>query len=318
MDSQSTPVVIPPNPPRRWKLFARAENPVIQKELRGRMRKRQAVVMLTVYLSLLSLVIGVMYYSLSTTVSYYTRWDPQYRQTVGKTIFYSMVLMELFMISLLSPSVTASSITSERERQTFDILRITSLPTRSLVLGKLASALAYMLLLIVTAVPIESIAFLLGGVALEEILVSSLMLVVTAIFYCTLGLFFSSFMKRTSGASTASYVTIVLSYVFLGVAAIVSALYSSSMYGPTYTVKPWIAVLAVIMWLLLSTNPLVSAIVSEINLVDNQTLWTMELTLSGNNNIILPAPWIIYTAVYILLSILMIALSIRFVNRPDK
>ena len=307
MEVQPAPAVAPAKPSRRWKLFQQTENPVILKELRGRMRKRQAVIVLTGYLILIGLVVGSIYASLASE-SYYSRWDPEFRQTVGKAVFSTVVLMELFMVSLIGPSLTAGAITSEREHQTFDILRTTSLSARSLVLGKLGSSLVYLLLLIITALPIEGIAFLLGGVGLEEMIVSSLMLVVTALFYCALGLFFSSFMKRTNGASVASYVTIVLSYVLLGVIAFVEAIVSVGHQSMESLVN-------LITWILISTNPLLSAITSEVALVEDQNLWLSSQTAYGQT---LLSPWIPYTVIYILLSILMIALSIRFVNRPDR
>lgn len=227
------------------------------------------------------------------------------------------------MVSLIGPTLTAGAITSEREHQTFEILRTTTLSARSLVLGKLGASLAYLLLLIIAALPIESIAFVLGGVALEEILVSSLMLIVTAFFYCSLGLYFSSFMKRTTGANVASYVTIVLSYILLGVVFYILAMievnsYMSSptgSYGNNSSLENFLNIL---MWMLVSVNPLLAATMSEVVLVEDQSLWTTSQTLFGNQSITFLSPWILYTLIYIGLSLWMISLSIRFVNRPDK
>lgn len=310
----------PTAPPARPNLFRRAiENPVILKELRGRMRGRQAFWVLTGYLSLLGLVIGITYVSLAQDASHSPAWDPDYLQGLGKGIFGTVVILELFMVSLIGPALTAGAITSERERQTFDLLRTTSLSARSFVFGKLGSALAYLLLLIFAALPIESLAFVLGGVGLEEILVSSLMLVVTAVFYCALGLLFSSFMKRTSGASVLSYVTIVLSYVLLGVAYFLIALlgFNSSATGrAARAVMEDIAMVSA--YLLASTNPLLAAIISEMNLIEEQSVFLMEIPLTSGPHIHLPAPWIIFIVLHTLLALSFIGLSILFVRRPDR
>ncbi len=317
MEEQSTPILS--QAAKRWNPFQRAGNPVILKELRGRMRGRQAVVLLTGYLALIGLIVGIIYMTLAAqSYSPYSP-NPEYRQTIGKAIFSVVVMMELFMVSLIGPSLTAGAIASERERQTLEILRTTALSARSLVLGKLGASLAYLLLLIIAVVPIEGIAFFLGGVGLEEVLVSSLMLVVTAIFYCSLGLYFSSFMKRASGANVASYVTIVLSYIvialiFYGLTMAETALNRSN--GTSAVALN--TFLGIVLWILVSINPLLSAAVSETILVGEQSLWTTTTTLFGNQTMTLPSPWITYTLIYILLSLLMIALSIRFVNRPEK
>src|SRR5688572_28370811 len=175
------------------------DNPVVLKELRGRMRGRQSFVLLTIYLGLIAVFIMLVYNPLGLTSS--ITWDPSARQGAGKAIFGTVVLLELLLLSFIAPGLTAGAITSERERQTFEILRTTLLSARSLVLGKLGAAFSYLFLLILTALPIQSLAFILGGVGMGEMVVSSLMLVVTALFFCTLGIFFSSFMKRTLSAT---------------------------------------------------------------------------------------------------------------------
>src|ERR1043165_281060 len=101
------------------------DNPVILKELRGRMRGRQAFILLTVYLGLISLFIILIYNLLNLSSS--ITWDPSARQNAGKAIFGTVVLLELLLLSFIAPGLTAGAITSERERQTFEILRTTLL-----------------------------------------------------------------------------------------------------------------------------------------------------------------------------------------------
>jgi ABC-2 type transport system permease protein len=298
----------------RRDFFARlAENPVIKKELRGRMRGRRSFVLLTAYLGLLSLVIGVIYFLVSRESSY-ASWNPEFRQTVGKAIFGAVVLFELVMVTFIGPALTAGAITSEREKQTFDLLRTTLLSARALVLGKLGSALTYLLLLIFAAMPIEGLAFLLGGVGFGELLVSSLMLVVTALFFCSLGLFFSSFVKRTLAATVSSYATILVSSLLLALTFFVILYFVNSNGNISDTAEK---TLTVLIWLLVATNPLLSAAVTETILIEDQSLFVTNSIL-GNNGLWLPSPWILFTIIYMTMTILLIVLSIRFVNRPDR
>ncbi|MCJ7433033.1 MAG: ABC transporter permease, partial [Anaerolineales bacterium] len=181
----------------RWNLFSRImDNPVITKELKGRMRGRQGFIMLTVYLMLISFFIGLVYLFLAMEGNI-SSGDPSYLQTIGKVVFSTVILLELLMVSFIGPALTSGAISSERERQTFDLLRTSLLSARALVFGKLSSAVVYLLLLIFTAIPVQSLAFFLGGVGMAEMVISTLMLVVSAVFFCALGLFFSSFVKRT-------------------------------------------------------------------------------------------------------------------------
>lgn len=290
------------------------DNPVVLKELRGRMRGKQAFVLLTIYLGAIALLIGVIYVFMAEQSSY-GGWDPSFRQTVGKSIFGAVVLLELVLVSFIGPGLTAGAITAEREHQTFDLLRTTLLSARSLILGKLGSTFMYLFLLILTALPIQSLAFLLGGVGLGEMMVASLMLVVTDLFYCTLGIFFSSFMKRTLNATVTSYGAIVLSFLFIVIVFFVIAYVESLPYdrGP---VRDFL--LNMFVWFLISTNPFLAAIMSEVILVEEQSLFITSNMPFGNSPSYFLSPWIVFTVIYLFLTLLMIFLSIHRVKRPDR
>lgn len=303
---------------RRGNLFQRfLDNPVILKELRGRMRGRQAFILLTTYLGLIAVFIGVLYAVLSETSSS-MGWDPSFRQTAGKAIFGAVVLLEMLLIGFIGPGLTSGAISSERERQTFDLLRTTLLSARSLVLGKLGAAFTYLFLLILTALPIESLAFLLGGVGLAELMISSLMLVVTALFFCTLGIFFSSFMKRTLPATLGSYGTILLSIIFIVIILFLMTYVRAVTYssGPINQVREFI--MTIVLWALISTNPFMAAIMSEVILVEDQSLFYTTSSPFGGGFTFLLSPWIIYVAFYTILTIILIVISILRVRRPDR
>ena len=121
-----------------------------------------------------------------------------------------MTAVELGLICLLAPALTADLISGERERQTLDLLLVTPLSRRQIVVGKLVAALGSLLLLIVLALPIQAIAVLIGGIGLEELLVGLLLLGLTATTYGCVGLFWSARLRTTRGAMLFSYVTTLL------------------------------------------------------------------------------------------------------------
>jgi ABC-type transport system involved in multi-copper enzyme maturation permease subunit len=65
---------------------------------------------------------------------------------------------------LLTPGVTAGAIAEEKERKTLEFLLTTELRGHEIVLGKLLSRLAYMILLVLTGLPMLALLQLLGGV----------------------------------------------------------------------------------------------------------------------------------------------------------
>jgi ABC-type transport system involved in multi-copper enzyme maturation permease subunit len=291
------------------------DNPVISKELKGRMRGLQGFTLLTVYLALLGFFVSFMYFFIYIS-SYESGSSTEDLQTIGKIIFGAVVLLELLMVSFIGPALTAGAISSERERQTLDLLRVSLLSPSALVFGKLGASVIYLLLLILTAIPIQSLAFFLGGVGLAEMVISTLMLVVTTIFFCALGLFFSSFSKRTLTSTVLSYGSIMLAFMlfffFLFALSVFSNIISSQ---PNFLEE----IVNLFLWFLFSTNAFFAAVMSEAILIEDQSIFfTTSNGLFGYTSIPMLSPWIIYVGVHIALSILLIWFSVYFVSRPDR
>src|SRR5260221_1880651 len=163
----------------RWRLRP-TRNPIVLKELRGRMRGMRAFVVMSVYLLLLSGFATLLYVVSSASLTAGGYYGGQIGQ-IGRILFAGIVGIELFLVTFIVPSFTAGAISGERERQTYDLLRTTLLTARSMIYGKLVSALSYVLLLLLAAIPLQSIAFLFGGVTELELLLSFVILMVTSV-----------------------------------------------------------------------------------------------------------------------------------------
>lgn len=293
-------------------LFRRMlDNPIVIKELRGRMRGRRAFVVLTIYLLIIGLLtVGI--YQLIVAQSYNQgSWDPQFRQNTGKAIFGSVIGFEFLLIGFIGPALTAGAITGERERQTLDLLRTTLLSPRTLVFGKLSTACAYLLLLVLAATPIEALAFIFGGVGLEELFVSSLLLLVNIFFFCALGILCSSIARRTLTSTIASYSIILISVIIT-----VGILYgliqiSNDMYNSGYQ-----DLYGVIIWFFCTTNTPLTAILSESALMLNH-LFVYGPSLV-TPNISLLSPWVMHVPLAAITATIMILISNLLVNRPER
>ena len=303
-------------------------NPVVLNELRGRMRGGRAFLVLTVYLMALSCGISLAFLPVASG-SLATGYDLAVRQYAGKGIFGLAVLIQFITISFIAPGITAGAIASEREHQTFDILRTTLLTARELVHGKLLAALSFLFLLLLAAFPILSLAFLLGGVATEEIMIAALMLITTSVALSAVGIFFSTLFKRTLASTVLAYAvsffTVAgLPMLLMLLITIASPLLALLFMDPSAEISPLAAVLVVgIGWALVSSNPLVAALTTEAMLVDGQSPWVYQVPLPSNagfgglTELPVPAPWIAYVVGYLLLSLLLIWASVRLVRRPE-
>jgi ABC-type transport system involved in multi-copper enzyme maturation permease subunit len=319
MTGLTTPAAPAPAPaPARTSWWRRllTGNPVVAKELRGRMRGPRAFIVLTVYLLLMSSFVTLLYvvYVASTTSVY----SGTNAQLIGKFVFGAVVGIELLLVCFIAPAFTAGAISGERERQTYDLLRTTLLPARSLVLGKLASALSYILLLLIAAFPLQSLAFLLGGVAPEEVLIATGILVATAFLFGTSGIFFSAMMRRTLGSTVLTYAfalmgTLGLPLILLALVPLGSLFFNNAPPGPVTE-----TILFYSFGALIAINPIATAVATEILLVNQQSAFYFTVPLSNGANLPFISPWLPFMLFCLVAGAIMTIISILAVRRAEK
>lgn len=313
--------VMTEQPPRlyerlRRRLHVRPKpNPLLVKELRGRMRGARAFVVLTVYLLLLSCVTVIIYYAYSASSrSVGGGLEIAY---LGKTIFATIIFIQIFTVAAIAPSLTSGSISGERERKTYELLRTTLLSAPQLILGKLFSALAYTVLLILVAVPLASLAFMLGGVVMEELILAVIILLVTAFAFAAIGLFFSSFVRSTRVSSTLTYVTTLLLTIGLPILMGVVA----TLLGPlTYSSSTsWLmeVVMLYALYIVAGFSPITTAIFTEIALESEDTIWFFWTSVNGSRYLI-PVAWVVYIVVYLILALVLLLISILRIRRQAR
>jgi len=182
-------------------------NPIIVKELRSRMRGGRAALILTGTL----LGLGLVCYGVLRIVEGQSQNGMQLVSAhVGQSMFAALALAETLLITFLTPAVTAGAISSEREQLTYDLLLATPLKPGRILRGKLIAALAYVLLLVLAAVPLGSLILIFGGVAPGELLQALALLLLTTLATGMLGVLCSAVAKRTLRATIMAYFIILL------------------------------------------------------------------------------------------------------------
>jgi ABC-type transport system involved in multi-copper enzyme maturation permease subunit len=224
--------------------------------------------------------------------------------------------MELITISFTAPALTSGAIASERERQTLDLLRVTLLSPRALVMGKYFSGLVFIFLLVLSSLPLQTLSFIIGGVLAQEILVAILILAVTAIAFCAIGIFFSSLFSRVLLSTVLSYafaifVVFGIPMIFLLVLIVLSGGLGNTINSISLRTQ---VTLIFIAWLAVSMTPGATIIATEAALLDHQGLLLARLPLSNGVEIVLPSPWIFYVIFYLLISIGMLWFSAKRVG----
>ena len=115
----------------------------------------------------------------------------------------------------------AVTIVGERERQTLELLQVSQMSAWGIVVGKLLSSIAFVLLLLVASTPLLVIPVLLGGVTIADVIGGVGMVMAAAVMIGAVSMWTSARAKSTQGAVLGSYVWTVA--LVIGTLALVVA-----------------------------------------------------------------------------------------------
>jgi ABC-2 type transport system permease protein len=303
-----------------WARFA-DPNPVLVQELRGRMRGVRAFVVLTIFLLVLAVPTTLLYLAAAQSVQF----DPfSAGQRIGKTVFLGIAAVALVQVLIIVPSQAASAIAGEKERETYDLLISTLLTPWQIVFGKLLAALAYATLLVVAVIPFMALSFLFGGVTGLEVVIALVGLLATALLFGSIGIFWSTVMRRSMAAIVVTLATIM--FVLFGMPFLI--LISSWIllgFGPQ---PEWVNSGAFIyLWIsLLSLHPFVALGTADAYFSTGETSLFFRADQNAMPPFILsaspdpvwvPHPWVLFVLQAVVISAILISLSVRQI-KPQK
>lgn len=193
----------------------RFENPVLTKEMRVRMRGSRAYWVLSGYLTFLSLILFF---------NYYHWWDNAYNAggfsssaRIGQEIFYWISITQAFLILFITPAITSSAITIEKEQRTLEMLKMTRLSRDSIILGKILSCVGFVTLLILSSLPLTSICFFLGGVSPDQVVSSYLLILSGCLLTASIGIVWSTLCSSSSLSIAATYATLLITLLLMAI-----------------------------------------------------------------------------------------------------
>lgn len=221
------------DPLRRKKPIASWRNPVFVAEMRSRIFGRPKVILRT----LSAIVVLSMLLLLLVAVQLAATLTPDAVRVVA-------IVFQVGVVAFFAPAVCSGSITDERVSGTLTLLRMTPLKVRTVVAGKLKAGLLYVMMFLVSSVPVLlTLAYLESTAAYWRLGAWLAILVLTAAAFVSLGLCASTLAPTTGAATAVSYVLAAL--LCLGT---LSVLLFGSRVSPTLTA------------LVLAPNPIVGAL----------------------------------------------------------
>jgi ABC-type transport system involved in multi-copper enzyme maturation permease subunit len=129
---------------------------------------------------------------------------------IANEIFSSVMVIQFLTVVVIVPAMLGGSIAGERAAGSLDLLRISILSDREILLGKLTSRLGAVFLLVLAALPVLALAGLWGGIDLESLLLGQLSMIEAMVFAGSLAMYFSARAPVALGAIIQTYVWLVL------------------------------------------------------------------------------------------------------------
>lgn len=142
---------------------------------------------------------------------FYSNWTGQFQADSfevlgqGKSLFEQLVNWQFWGLYLFLPVMTCGAIANEKERMTLPLLKLTKLGGWTILLEKLGSRLAAIGTFLLLPLPLEAMAYGLGGVELINVLKAVYVLTITAVQIGCFSLLCSAWSKTTVGATLGAY-----------------------------------------------------------------------------------------------------------------
>ena len=208
-------------------------NPIIEKDLKTKMRGWRLPVLLSLYLLFLGFVLFLFFLSNNQLFNRhgYSTFNPR----IAVNAYNLIAFFQLMLLALIVPAITATAISGERERQTLDLMLCSGISTFSIILGKLVVSIINIMLLVVASLPILGVVFLFGGISIGEVLLMFIYYIITAMMAASVGIFLSTIFRKNVTAIIASYICLGILAVGPAIALLIWLMFYERTYSGQFT-----------------------------------------------------------------------------------
>ena len=211
-------------------------NPVLRNESKIAVRSIKFTLMIFAYIAVLSIAVMIYYSSVNQQVFS----NGLYLQS-SKLFYVVMAIGQAVLLLFIVPALSSTSICSEREKQTLDILLSSKLTPFQIIIGKVSASSLRVIILIISTMPLYAIGSLTGVIKISNILELIVFFIVNTIFVSSIGVFISTCAKTSKVSTTLSYALVLA--IYMGIIVItwvilIITIYNKDMSGTALTTMP--------------------------------------------------------------------------------
>lgn len=288
-------------------------NPVFHKEILSKSRNAKTALIVFIYNCILAL-FGLF----ALYVAFQNNGPNQYSSNYSTILnMYAIISMvEFILILFIIPAITGATIAGEREKQTLEILLTTRLSPIKIIFGKLASSIHMVILLALSSLPVLALVFTIGGISILDLINFIVIVVVTAIYIGSIGIFFSTVFKRTTAATVSAYISVLV--LCIGTIGVIWAIHScmqlninygfaDASYVPRADVGNWLAMLLL--------NPIITCAYLIDGQIGTDEVLRNYMSKFGMPSVFMRDHWIIFSVfLQLVVSGIFIYLSAKLLN----
>jgi hypothetical protein len=131
----------------------------------------------------------------------------------GLIVHSGLLVVNFVLVCLLGTGIFAKAIAEEKEDRTLGLLRMTSLGSVSILLGKAGGALLCLILLMLAQLPFALLSVTLGGISWTQVVASYAALLGLLLVQASLGLFWSVQCQSSRGAALMTVLSLALLFL---------------------------------------------------------------------------------------------------------
>lgn len=213
-------------------------NPIVLKELKVSSRRKRTYFLRAGYLLLLVLALlltwwGVVQGSFTESTAEVLQRQGQTGQSLSLTLGW----IQLVALMLIAPMLTGSCVSDEFEDRSLDVLLITPLTAGQIIVGKLLSRLAYVVLLVLLSMPLLLAMRTYGGFTLVQLFQLEALSLTTALLGASVSILLSCWEARGWRAVAMTYFGLVLWWFAIPVIVVAGSLLIVRLVSP---LLPWV------------------------------------------------------------------------------
>jgi ABC-type transport system involved in multi-copper enzyme maturation permease subunit len=183
-----------------------ALSPLLFKEFRTQFRGNRPAILISVSIGLLIIALLLLYHSITERTNL---GAPLVSVQIGQALFTGLALATQTLLVFLAPATAVNAISSEYEHHTFDLLLTTPVSASQILLGKLLTSLAFLMLLLIAILPLFSIITLFGGINFADFANPLITIMLSTLTWCLFGLFCSVITKQTYTGTLLCYAILI-------------------------------------------------------------------------------------------------------------